>query len=112
MSEAEVWERDLNAEGIEPHPGPRYISKNINSLLKTGELYKILDHIVHESAREKITAVFIQDHRLPPQYHETALRIAHNKNLLIIIAYAPPRPTCPRHTCYGGTMIIIPHTAI
>jgi hypothetical protein len=25
-----VWIRDLTDEGIEPHPGPRYITKNIN----------------------------------------------------------------------------------
>ena len=109
MSIAGGWERDLHEEGIEPHPGPRYISKNINSLKQSGALFKTLRAIRIESTRTPITAVFIQDHRLPRSYHATAARMARNFNILLVAAYAPPHTN---GTCYGGTMILIPHTAI
>jgi hypothetical protein len=33
--QSRVWIRDLTEEGIEPHPGPRYITKNINEGMAT-----------------------------------------------------------------------------
>ena len=47
-----VWVRDVNEEGIEPHPGPRYLSKNINSIQGKGKLFQALRAIRRESDRD------------------------------------------------------------
>ena len=62
---ATAWVRDLTEEGIEPHPGPRYLSKNVNSVQGDGKLFQMLHSIQREHTRTPITAVFVQDHRLP-----------------------------------------------
>ena len=32
LNSNDEWVRPLEEEGIEPHPGPRYVSKNVNGL--------------------------------------------------------------------------------
>jgi hypothetical protein len=49
------WIRDLNEEGIEPHPGPRMISKNVNGMSKA--VYQYLKSISEEHRHNPITAV-------------------------------------------------------
>ena len=110
MRRAHAWLRDLTEEGIEPHPGPRYLSKNVNSVLGKGKLFDLLKRIRNESTRTPITAVFIQDHRLPSSRQDQIERMAKDQNLLAITGHAPPHPR--NRVCYGGTMIIIPHEAI
>ena len=59
------WVRDQTEEGIEPHPGPRYLSKNVNSVQGDGKLFQMLHSIQREHTRTPITAVFVQDHMQP-----------------------------------------------
>ena len=107
---ATAWVRDLTEEGIEPHPGPRYLSKNVNSVQGDGKLFQMLHSIQREHTRTPITAVFVQDHRLPAARNAEMQRIARGMNMLAIATHAPPHPTTG--ACYGGTMIVIPHDAI
>ena len=44
-----TWIRDLTEEGIEPHPGPRFISKNLNGIKTKGKLYRLLKAVRIES---------------------------------------------------------------
>ena len=62
---ATAWVRDLTEEGIEPHPDPRYLSKNVNSVQGDGKLFQMLHSIQREHTRTPITAVFVQDHMQP-----------------------------------------------
>ena len=108
-SPAHLWLRDLTEEGIEPHPGPRFISKNINSIHGTGKLYLALRAIRNEANQNPITAVFIQDHRLPQKRAQELSRTAHNLQLAVVAAHAKP---ASNGACYGGTMIIVPYEAL
>ena len=99
-AQSDVWVRDLTEEGIEPHPGPRYLSKNVNSLLKKGKLYNYLKRIRDEHARSPITAVFIQDHRFPLAQEAAIEKVAKGLGLLAITAHSPPSPR--NRVCYGG----------
>ena len=36
-----AWIRDLTEEGIEPHPGPRYVTKNLNGVQQNNKLYYV-----------------------------------------------------------------------
>ena len=104
------WLRDLTEEGIEPHPGPRYLSKNINSVHGKGKLYTMLKKIRNESTRTPITAAFIQDHRLSSTRAAEIESLARGMKMLAITAHAPPHPRT--RICYGGTMIVRPHESI
>ena len=110
VPQSDVWVRDVTEEGIEPHPGPRYLSKNVNSVLKKGKLFNYLKRIRNESTRTPITAVFIQDHRLPRSQRAQIEQMAKGQGLLAITNHSPPHPR--NRVCYGGTMIVIPHEAI
>jgi hypothetical protein len=41
----ERWFRDLTEEGIEPHPGPRIISKNINGISDDAHRLRVLRNL-------------------------------------------------------------------
>ena len=104
------WVRDLNEEGIEPHPGPaRYISKNINGVRAKGKLYTLLKSIDSAHKKEAITAVFIQEHNLSIEGVEAHTKAARGLNLLWIASYAPKDV---RGISYGGTAIVIPFDSI
>ena len=52
-SSPEAWIRDLTEEGIEPNPGPRYISKNINyqfDKIESLPYFEVLDSAIILSA--------------------------------------------------------------
>ena len=110
VRQAAVWVRDLTEEGIEPHPGPRYLSKNINSVHGKGKLHNMLKRIRRESTRTPITAAFIQDHRLHKSRAAEIESMARGMRMLAIAAHAPAHPRTK--LCYGGTMIVIPHESI
>ena len=106
------WIRDLCADGdIESQPGPRYITKNINSVQGPGKFYQTLRSIDEESKKDPITAVFLQDHRITAtaQNRRRIEGIAKKFNLLVVTGYAPTRANGQG---YGGTMVIIPYAAI
>ena len=103
------WQRDLHAEGIEPHPGPRYVSKNLNGIQGKGKLYNTLNAIRKESDRNPLTAVFMQDHRLNPSRAREVRNTAHNLKLAVVTAFSPEARNGVHH---GGTMIVVPFESI
>ena len=104
------WLRDLCADGdIESQPGPRYITKNVNSIQGDSKLYHTLKSIRRESDRHPITAIFLQDHRLGRDREKDIASMAKAQSLLTITAH-PPKHRDGKH--YGGTMVIIPYESI
>ena len=58
------WVRPLIEEGIEPHPGPRYISRNVNGLATLGRFQDAVRQMELEHKRSPVGAFFIQEHNL------------------------------------------------
>ena len=108
-SPAHAWLHDLTEEGIEPHPGPKFVSKNINGIHGKGKLYLALKAIRNEVNQNPITAIFIQDHRLPQRRASELAQTAHNLQLAVVAAFAKP---AHNGACYGGTMIVVPYESI
>ena len=54
----DVWIRDLTEEGIEPNPGPRYVSKNLDGIQGGNKFYSTMRAIRQESNKDPITAAF------------------------------------------------------
>ena len=104
------WVRDLCADGdIESQPGPRYITKNVNSIQGDSKLYHTLKSIRRESDRHPITAIFLQDHRLGRDREKDIASTAKAQSLLTITAH-PLKHRDGKH--YGGTMVIIPYESV
>ena len=87
-----TWIRDLTEEGIEPNPGPRYVTKNVNGIQGAGKLYQCCKAIASEHQRHPITALFIQEHNLKQTDSKAHEKIARGHQLLILIAYALLKP--------------------
>ena len=100
------WVRDLTEEGIEPHPGPRFITKNVNGLNHGPTMRRFVRNIAAEHQRDPITAIFIQEHHIKHGKAGALRNEARNAHLLVLIA------TIPSSATKGGTMIIIPHGSI
>lgn len=103
---APQWERDLTEEGIEPHPGPRYLCKNVNGMSGVKTYEKIFANIKRAHAKAPIAAVFIQEHNIPQTEADKAMATALDWGLHLFIA---PRPST---TMRGGTAIIMPRDMI
>ena len=101
-----IWIRDLTEEGIESHPGPRYISKNLNGCKQAVKQEAVFRSISQENRRNPIGAVFVQEHNINTEGTERAIARARDWDLELLIA-----PT-PRNRPKGGTAIIIPRTSI
>ena len=101
-----IWIRDLHEEGIHPHPGPRFVSKNLNGIQGGNKCYKCLKAIRTESSRSQITAAFLQEHNLDPKQARIHRQLARGLKLVLIISYAPRNPG--DRVCWGGTAIVIP----
>ena len=107
------WIRDVYAEGIHPHPGPRYVSKNVDGWAGKGKLYAglraIRQHCNATHHSDPLTAVFIQEHNLSRDRASDLHKLAQQQRLLAIAAYPP----CSQNgVAYGGTAILIPYEAI
>ena len=110
MTRLGAWVRDLQADGdVESNPGPRYVTKNINSIQGPGKLYHTLKAIRQEANRKPLTAVFLQDHHLLITRQKDIESIAKGQLLLPITAYAHK---AANGQGYGGTMILIPYEAL
>ena len=101
-----VWVRDLTEEGIEPHPGPRFLSKNMNGLCHPARRESVYRKIRQEHARDPIGAVLIQEHHWHREVASAAQKQAASERLLLIASPIPENET------KGGTAIIIPWDAI
>ena len=104
---AQGWIRSMREEGIHPHPGPRFISKNINGMCNTIE--QNLESIKQENKKDKITAVFLQDHKVPRSMATATNLQGQRKRMLVAMAHGY---TDPRGTTHGGTAIIIPYDSL
>ena len=100
------WIRDLTEEGIEPNPGPRYISKNINGLSDPRKAKQTFMRLVKDHRVNPITAVFLQEHNIKAADKKAFVELARDFEL--ILALSP----CPDNTTKGGTAIIIPRSAL
>ena len=96
----------MTEEGIEPNPGPRYISKNVNGMSGLANAVKIFMRIVKSHQQKPITAIFIQEHNIKES--GVAAMVAAARDCELIIAIAP----CPDGTPKGGIAIIIPRSAV
>ena len=105
VSGREQWTRDLNEEGIEPHPGPRYLSKNIDGLNDIRKLEKTFKTIRTAHLIKPIQAVFLQEHNLRLDAADVASKMAREWDLLL---FAAPL----RNSGKGGTAIVIPADAL
>ena len=52
------------AEGIEPNPGPRYVTKNINGCRDIARWERVLLEVKREHLRDPVTAIFLQEHNI------------------------------------------------
>ena len=100
-----VWQRPLEEEGVEPHPGPRVLNKNVNGLASEDRFTKFLNECARAHALSSVYAFTIQEHGLPPGRHQMCVRQASQIGLLWIAAYAPSGLPNYRGT---GTAILIP----
>ena len=99
---ASCWVRDVHEEGIEPHPGPSALSKNVDGLSE-----RFGDAMYRISQRHKqkpILVLFLQEHHLT-QAKAGELRVhtvARTAGLLYVQAHRPVGEV------KGGTAIVIP----
>ena len=61
-----TWIRPLEEEGIETHPGPRYIARNVNGLASTDRFQQCMQSVNTEHRKDAVSAVFIQEHNIKP----------------------------------------------
>ena len=98
------WTRDLYSEGIEPNPGPRYITKNVNGIadLKIWEI--ILFNIASEHKKSPIGAIFLQEIRIGDATKHKRMAEEHG---LYMLAHGNRS-----NSKTGGTAIVIPQDMI
>ena len=59
---ASVWVRDVHEEGIEPHPGPRVVSQNVDGA--NGTFHEIISNVLAMQSRTPILAALLQEHQI------------------------------------------------
>ena len=99
---AGCWVRDVHEEGIEPHPGPSALSKNVDGL--SDRFGDAMHRISQRHKRKPILVFFLQEHHLT-QLKAGELRVhtvARTAGLLYVQAHRPVGEV------KGGTAIVIP----
>ena len=94
------WVRDLHEEGIEPHPGPSFITKNINGISDVRRWDQILQRLKHHTSKTPLKAIFLQEHNLKKL--EAAKKMADEYGFYMFAV--PLNSRTPK----GGTAILIP----
>ena len=97
-----IWVRDVHEEGIEPHPGPSALSKNIDGL--TTRFNEVMYKIQQNHKHKPIQVLFLQEHHLTKAKAEEirAQSTAKALGLLYVQAHRPDTEG------KGGTAIVIP----
>ena len=104
------WIRPLEEEGIETHPGPRYIGRNVNGLASQDRFQQCMRSVANEHKRDEVAAVFIQEHNLKPSLAVyLRLHARRHYRVLWLARYAPING--PRGKGHG-TAIAIPLDSI
>ena len=98
------WVRVLIEEGIEPNPGPTFITKNINGISDIRYWQKVLLEVKQEHLNIPIKAIFLQEHHLKEVAPARAIAEEHGFYLFAV----PLHPRIHR----GGTAILIPRNQI
>ena len=104
------WKRDLIAEGIEPNPGPRYVTKNINGCKDVATWERVLLEVRREHLRDPITAIFLQEHNIT-QLSEH-IKKAYSIGFEFFAASVRGRDSRGALYVRGGTGILIPRDKI
>ena len=100
----QCWVRDLHEEGIEPHPGPSYITKNVNGISDLTKWEQILFNIEREHKKHPIGAIFLQEIRIGNTTKHKLMALEHK---IYMLAH-----TNVRNPKTGGTAILIPQDSI
>ena len=105
-----MWIRPLEEEGIETHPGPRYIARNVNGLASQDRFQQCMRSVNMEHRRDPVAAVFIQEHNLKPAMSTyTRVHARRVYRVLWLARYVPEnQPQGKGH----GTAIAIPLDSI
>ena len=105
---ATVWVRDLTEEGIEPNPGPRVCSKNIDGISNPETFNSTMYKIAREHERDPILAVMLQEHHITKDKHAEmrCAEVAKTHDLLYVQAHRPAA------SGKGGAAIVIPMSSI
>ena len=98
------WVRYLCSEGIEPNPGPRYITKNVNGIADLKIWETILFNIAREHKKSPIGAVFLQEIRIGEATKHKRMAEEHG---LYMLAHGNRS-----NSSIGGTAIVIPQDMI
>ena len=105
-----VWVRPLREEGNEPHPGPRYIGKNLNGLASKGRFQQCMHSVNVEHRKKPVAAVLMQEHNLKPHLDTYSRLYARRHHRVLWLArYAPAAAAGGKG---HGTAIAIPLDSI
>ena len=104
------WQRDLVAEGIEPNPGPRYVTKNINGCRDIARWERVLLEVKREHLRDPVTAIFIQEHNITQLSEHT--KKAYSIGFEFFSASVRGRDSRGALYIRGGTGILVPRDTI
>ena len=110
QSPRDQWVRPLREEGIEPHPGPRYINRNVNGLASQGRFRDCMFSIAGEHRRAPVAAVFLQEHNLRQSHDRDMRNFARRRHRLLWLARY--RPESAGRGKGHGTAIVIPIDSI
>ena len=104
------WIRPLIEEGIEPHPGPRYISKNLNGVQTKGRFETCIYDMAQEHKRSPVAAFMVQEHNLPASRAAWARAYARARHRILWLSRH--RPDADTSGKGHGTAIAIPYDQI
>ena len=93
---------DLHSKGIEPHPGPSAISKNIDGL--TARFNEVMYKTQQRHKRDPILALFIQEHHLTKAKADE-LKVQSTAKALGLLYVQAHKPDSEGK---GGTAIVLP----
>ena len=104
-SPAHVWIRPLEEEGIETHPGPRFVNKNMDGLKSPGRFANFLTQCENEHRLSKVHAFLVQEHNIPDRDKHKFRAEATKRGFAWFSNHAPPGTTKTKGT---GTGILVP----
>ena len=100
------WQRDLTEEGIEPHPGPRVLSKNVRGISTVTKFTKFIQAARREADARPYAALLVQETNITGQRNasELASKAAYKK-MIMISAHARDVPRLLQATACNGESV-------
>ena len=102
---AKSWIRPLEEEGIEPHPGPRFVNKNVDGLKSRNRFDNFLTQATNEHGRQKVQAFLIQEHNIPHADRHHYRQVATRRGFAW---FSNHQPASASKTRGSGTGILVP----